>query len=112
MRDITGRRRAEEALRYKRWRLQSVIEGTPGGTCEWNVQTDELVVNEMWARTSGYSADELSPFGNKLFKTMVHPDDLEQSGTLLKRHFAGELTYYSCEFRMKHKNGHWTWIPR
>lgn len=108
--DITERKLAEEQLRVERWRLQSIIEGTPGGTWEWNVQTEELVVNEMWARTLGYTLDELSPFSNNLFKTMVHPDDLEQCYTLLNRHFAGELPYYSCEFRMKHKKGHWTWI--
>jgi PAS domain S-box-containing protein len=108
--DITERKIAEEQLREERWRLESIIEGTPGGTWEWNVQTGELVVNEMWARTLGYTVDELSPFSNNIFMTMVHPDDLEQSYNLLKRHFAGELTYYSCEFRMKHKNGHWIWI--
>jgi len=25
-------------------------------------------------------------------------------------HFNGELPYYDCEFRMKHKNGEWIWV--
>jgi diguanylate cyclase (GGDEF)-like protein len=32
------------------------------------------------------------------------------SESLLKRHFAGELAYYECEARMRHKNGSWIWV--
>jgi signal transduction histidine kinase len=29
---------------------------------------------------------------------------------LLERHFAGELSIYHCESRMRHKNGQWVWV--
>jgi len=29
---------------------------------------------------------------------------------LLEKHFKGELSYYECELRMRHKNGSWVWI--
>ncbi len=29
---------------------------------------------------------------------------------LIEQHFAGELPYYECECRMRHKDGHWIWI--
>jgi two-component system cell cycle sensor histidine kinase/response regulator CckA len=110
MSNITKRKQAEEALREERWRLQSIIDGTRSGTWEWNVQTGETVFNETWAQIIGYTLDELAPINIKTWELFVHPDDLEQSGKLLERHFAGELPYYDCECRMKHKDGHWVWI--
>jgi PAS domain S-box-containing protein len=64
----------------------------------------------MWAQTLGYTLNELSPFSSRKWETLVHPDGVKQSNSLMKRHFSGELPYYICEFQMKHKNGHWVWI--
>ncbi|MCX6089886.1 MAG: PAS domain S-box protein, partial [Candidatus Atribacteria bacterium] len=109
-RDITDRKKAEDALRDARWRLENIIEGTHVGTWEWNVQTGETVFNEVWAQIIGYTLDELAPISIKTWETFVHPDDLKQSAELLERHFAGELSYYDYESRMKHKDGHWVWV--
>ena len=29
---------------------------------------------------------------------------------LLQKHFSGELDYYECEARMRHKSGEWVWV--
>ena len=42
--------------------------------------------------------------------TLTHPDDLEKSERLLEKHFNGEIEYYECECRMRHKNGEWVWV--
>ncbi|MCP5112537.1 MAG: ABC transporter substrate-binding protein, partial [bacterium] len=44
------------------------------------------------------------------WRRFVQPDDLEASGELLEKHFHGDLDYYECEARMKHKNGDWIWL--
>jgi len=108
--DITGRKQTEEALKEEQWRLRSIIEGTNIGTWEWNVQTGETVFNERWADIIGYTLDELSPISIKTWGSLVHTDDQKQSDELLERHFSGELPYYNCEYRMKHKDGHWVWV--
>jgi PAS domain S-box-containing protein len=110
LRDITGRKRAEEALLSERRRLENIIEGTQVGTWEWNVQTGETVFNDMWAHILGYELDELAPISIKTWESLTHPGDLKASGELLERHFAGELPYYDCECRMRHKDGHWVWV--
>jgi PAS domain S-box-containing protein len=108
--DVTQRKEAEEALITERWKLQSIIEGAGCGTWEWNVQTGEVILNKRWAEIIGYTLDELSPVSIKTWEILGHPDDLKKSNRLLERHFAGELPYYDCECRMKHKNGQWIWI--
>jgi PAS domain S-box-containing protein/putative nucleotidyltransferase with HDIG domain len=109
-RDITAQKQAEEALLDARWRLESIIEGTHVGTWEWNVQTGETILNERWAEIVGYTLDELSPTSIKTEEALVHPDDLARSDEMLARHYSGELPYYDCELRLKHKDGHWVWV--
>ena len=91
-------------------RLENTITGTHTGTWEWNVNTGETVFNERWAEIVGYSLAELAPISIETWNALVHPDDLKKSARLLERHFLGELPYYECEARMRHKNGHWVWV--
>jgi PAS domain S-box-containing protein len=92
------------------FRLKNFIDCSHLGTWEWNVQTGETVINEIWAQIMGYTLDELAPVSIKAWEALVHPDDLKNSDALLKLHFAGKLPYYNIECRMKHKDGHWVWV--
>jgi len=108
--DITERKQMEQELESERLRLAGIIEGTHVGTWEWNVQTGETVFNERWAEVIGYTLEELSPVSIETWIKYCHPDDLKHSGELLEKHFRGELPYYDCESRMRHKNGEWIWV--
>lgn len=108
--DITQRKLAEAELKTERRRLGDIIRGTNVGTWEWNVQTGEVVFNERWANIVGYTLDEISPVSIDTWLKFAHPEDLEVSGSLLEKHFSGELEYYECEARMRHRNGDWIWV--
>ena len=109
-RDITEHRLVEDARRSERLRLASIIEGTNVGTWEWNVRTGETVFNERWAEIIGYALHEISPVSIETWMRFAHPEDLKKSGELLQKHFAGELAYYECESRMRHRDGRWVWV--
>ena len=108
--DITDRKRAEIIQETNRLRLENIIEATNVGTWEWNVQTGETVFSERWAQILGYTLSELEPVSIKTWQKFAFPDDLKQSRKQLELHFAGELPYYDCECRMKHKDGHCVWV--
>ncbi len=108
--DITDRKRAEEYLQDERQRLASAIDGTNIGTWEWNVQTGEMVFNDRWAEIVGYTTQELLPTSIKTWERLIHPDDIRRSSEILARHFAGQLPFYDCQLRMKHKEGDWIWV--
>ena len=108
--DITERKQAEEVLSAEKQKLADIIKGTNAGTWGWNVQTGETTFNDRWAEMIGYSLEELSPTTIETWEKLCHPDDFKRSGDLLKQHFDGELDYYECETRLRHKNGSWVWV--
>ena len=110
VRDITERKKAEEALRESEARLNNVIEGTNVGTWEWNVQTGETIFNERWAEIVGYSLSDLEPVSINTWIDLVHPDDLQKSDEQLKLVFCHQLENYDIECRMKHSTNGWVWV--
>ncbi|PKH04387.1 hypothetical protein CXF72_01195 [Psychromonas sp. MB-3u-54] len=113
---VSGRERAINTARYinkelsvERQRLSDIIDGTNAGTWEWNFQTGEVFFNDHWARIIGYELSELEPVSIATWLNFLHPDDAKLSIKRLQQHFSGELAYYECEVRMRHKDGHWVW---
>jgi PAS domain S-box-containing protein len=108
--DITKQKQAELEIITQTRRLTDIIEGTNVGTWEWSVQNGETIFNEKWANIIGYTLSEIQPVSIQTWVHFTHPDDLKISGEMLEKHFSGELEYYECEARMKHKDGHWVWV--
>ena len=108
--DISFQKQAEQQLKDQQRRLNDIISGTHVGTWEWNIQTGETVFNDLWAEMIGYTLEELSPTTIDTWVKLAHPDDLKLSGELLGKHFTGELPFYECEARLRHKDGHWIWV--
>ena len=108
--DLTELLAAEAALGEERNRLTGILEGTRAGTWEWNVATGEFRVNERWVNILGWTREEWEPTTLEHADLFTHPEDKVASDELLERHFAGELAYFECESRMKHRRGHWVWV--
>ena len=106
----TAIRAGREELDQARQRLENIIVGTRAGTWEWNVQTGETVFNERWAEILGYTLKELAPISIDTWTRLGHPEDLKRSAEMLQQHFAGELPYYECHVRLRHKDGQWVWV--
>ena len=101
---------ARETLNVERQRLQNIIEGTDVGTWEYDFRSHELHVNERYTGVAGYAPSE---FGDDLYhgwQKHCHPDDLPRVHEAMRRHYAGETRFYECEFRLRHKKGHWVWV--
>ena len=104
------RKSIAESTREERTHSQNIIEGTEAGTWDWDLLTDELVLNERWAEIIGYTLKELQPITLNTWAQNLHPDDLEKTQLLIQQHFSGALPYYDAEFRQQHKDGSWRWV--
>lgn len=98
------------SLEAERIRLENIIQGTGVGTWEWNINTGETKFNEAWAYMLGYTLEELALINIDTWIKLTHPEDLAKAELNLKKHFTGELDFYKCELRLKHKNREWVWV--
>ena len=108
--DVTSYFDTQEALREERQRLQWVLEATRPGIWEYHLEKPEAQYSERWAEILGYTLRELQPTTMETWQGKVHPDDLPRVLDAAKRHLKGELPYYECDFRMRHKQGQWLWM--
>lgn len=89
---------------------QLIIEGTNLGLWEWNIQTNEVFVNENWVEMLGYSMKELHPLSVATLDNLLHPDDNALLQEKLALCFSKAVELYDVELRLKHKAGHWIWV--
>jgi PAS domain S-box-containing protein len=109
VRNITERKKAEEALRESEERLKLVVEGAELGTWDQNMITGEVVRNRRWAEMLGYTLEEIEAHANA-WKALIHPDDLPGVERITQDHRAGRTPFLRCEHRMRTKSGEWRWI--
>ncbi|WP_295004224.1 EAL domain-containing protein [uncultured Dechloromonas sp.] len=107
--DITGRRRAESALRDSEQRLARVLEGADQGYWDWNLKTDEFSVSGRWETMLGYQPGEMDvSTGN--WPALVHPDDFPSAIASIERHLSGQSDRHEAEIRCLTKQGDWLWV--
>lgn len=108
VREITERRRAEEALRESEERLRVAQEAARVGTWEWNIQTGESVWSDMIWRLLGLEPNE-EPSSLEAFVGRIHSDDYERVLQKVSRVLAEGEHYYD-EFRIIPQNGPMIWV--
>lgn len=107
--DITEKIKSTEVLLRERQRLSNIIKSTQTGTWEWNIQTNSYTSDERCSAMLGYTFEELFPKDLQLWQKLIHPDDVQHVASCLQESFKNK-TDYSCEYRLKHKQGNWIWI--
>ncbi len=107
--EITGLKRAEQALRESQERLSLVIRGSNDGIWDWNILTNEAYFSPRWKNMLGYEDHEIE---NRFsaWEELIHPDDRELARQRVQAYLAGDLPTYELEHRLRHKTGSYRWI--
>jgi PAS domain S-box-containing protein len=108
VRDITERRKAEEALRQSEERLRLAQQAARVGTWEWEVQTGVSVWSEMIWQLLGLEPDN-EPITLDRFVSFIHPDDREAALRKVQKVIAESDEYYD-EFRIVPAVGPTRWV--
>jgi len=106
--DITERKKAEEALKESKERLELALSAASMGTWRWNIKTDQDTRDANFNSMLGLKAAE-STQSVKDFIQYVHPDDRAVVDEEIKRAIR-ERDIYRIEFRIVRPDGTIYWL--
>lgn len=104
------RMRLDRKLEATSMRLRETMEATGAAGWAWDLQTGEIFIDPAWAAMLGYETAELEPLTIDTWRRLTHPDDLARADAVLAEHFSGWRDRYTCEIRMRHRDGRWVWL--
>jgi PAS domain S-box-containing protein len=96
------------ALELSEERYYLAVRGSDDGVWDWNLRTDECFFSPRFKELLGYRDDEFANMAES-FRSSVHPEDLPGVMEALQAHLE-EKSPFEVEFRMRHKNGEWSWF--
>jgi PAS domain S-box-containing protein len=106
-RDITERRRTEEALRASEERLRSVFAQTLSGIAETDLTGRFLRVNRRYCEIAGRSEQELLGLH---MQDITHPQDLPNNAEQFRALVQGDSSGFEVEKRYVRPDGSVVWV--
>jgi diguanylate cyclase (GGDEF)-like protein/PAS domain S-box-containing protein len=106
-RDITDRKRAEEAVYLSEARFRSAFEFAGHGMALVDMDGRFLRVNAAYCRITGYSEDELLA---RTFADITYPEDVAENVHIAQRMRAREISAFQMEKRYVRKDGGIVWV--
>ncbi len=106
LRDVTDRRRTEEALRASERRYKTLAGSAPVGIFETDAEGNCLFVNDHWCRMAGMTPDQARGQG---WVAALHPEDKDR---IFREWYAaaGGGREFTADYRFRTPEGRVTWL--
>ena len=101
-RDVTEQKQVEEALKLSEERWKTTVGHAPVGIATVNPERRFITANETFCRILGYTEKELQQL---TFKDITHPEDIDESVTMMQALDSGKVPLFQLEKRYLKKNG-------
>jgi PAS domain S-box-containing protein len=101
------RKRSSEELQASQEKIELAVEAGKLGLWEWQLLQNELWISEQAYEIFGWPAGITPSY--ELFLSSVHPDDREQSRSIVARAMQGP-TEFSSEYRIVKSDGQIRWV--
>jgi diguanylate cyclase (GGDEF)-like protein/PAS domain S-box-containing protein len=107
IRDVTERKKVEDALRNSEERLRAIFDVANTGISIMDLTGRYVMFNDHWLESLGYGSDEVRQMTNL---DITHPDDRENSAGWFRKLVRGEVQRYRLEKRHLKKDGTVIWV--
>jgi PAS domain S-box-containing protein len=109
IRDITSRKKAQQALQRSEERFDLAIRGTDAGIWDWDLKTNAVFYSPRWKSILGYEVGEIRDDFSE-WESRLHADDRERAMSTIRAYLDGDTPEYELEHRLRHKDGSYRWI--
>ncbi|MCJ7533005.1 MAG: PAS domain S-box protein, partial [Anaerolineales bacterium] len=108
--DVTGRKRAEEALQESEEKYRTLVDNIPGSEfrCEATPPRRVILQSTEIENISGYPASDFLD-GSILFDDIELPEDVEKINQAIESAIADKKSYI-IEYRLRHADGSIHWV--
>ena len=107
--DYTAEKRNRDELEKSREQYRLAVQGSHDGIWDWDLRTNALYLSPRWKAQLGYRDREL-PNTYDTFATRIHPEDRDRVAERINQYLYGDDDQYDCEFRLRHRAGHYVWM--
>ncbi|MBF0560420.1 MAG: PAS domain-containing protein [Alphaproteobacteria bacterium] len=107
--DITERKAIEEELRRSEERYTLAVTGSNEGIWDWDMTNDKFYMSPRFKEILGFDPTDLD-FSRDELTARIDPPHMEKYTSRLNNHLSGDEPFFSCEYRIKGKNGEPLWI--
>lgn len=106
--DVTDQKRSESALHESEARIDLALAASGLGWWDVDGPTGKLTVDGRISEMLGYSVDDLAR--SEFWKHLIDPRDSDRFTRDLTAHLKGDSEAFFCEYRLRHKDGHWVCV--
>lgn len=107
--NLLEKKKFHDEISEAKERFDVAVRGAYLGMYDWDINSGDVVYNDIWFRMLGYSPREF-PHTFETWKSLLHPADTARVLKVLNDYLKGTSTFYSVEYRLKTKDDSWKWI--
>jgi len=108
-RNTAERKGYEKQIKENTERLEMALLASEAGLWDWNIKTNELILNEKWFAMRSFDNSQ-AKYSIDSWKELLHPQDLDSTISALNNHLKNKTPFYQAEYRTKTKLGNYIWV--